>query len=132
VAVINQAGAIIVGERAGKPAVLLVTSRHFPENWIFPKGHVERGETLEAAALREAEEEAGITGVVIGRAGALSFTSGRTTYRVHHFVVRTRDAGVPEDGRRLMWCSYADALRRLTFEDSRALLREVWPHIQHA
>ena len=34
--------------------------------WIFPKGFVERGETLEQAALKEAFEEAGIQGHVVG------------------------------------------------------------------
>jgi 8-oxo-dGTP pyrophosphatase MutT (NUDIX family) len=132
VAVVEQAGAIIVGLRNGKPAVLLVTANSDPDTWIFPKGHVEKGETLEAAALREAKEEAGVSGVVVTSAGELSFTQGSTTYRVHHFVVTTKSAGRPERGRRLMWCSYADALRRLTFEDSQALLREAWPHIQFA
>ena len=41
----KQAGAIVV--RAGKtgPRILLVTARRNPNNWIFPKGHVESGET---------------------------------------------------------------------------------------
>ena len=56
----KQAGAIVV--RAGKtgPRILLVTARRNPNNWIFPKGHVESGETLKKAAVREAREEAGL------------------------------------------------------------------------
>ena len=52
----KQAGAIVV--RAGKtgPRILLVTARRNPRNWIFPKGHVESGETLKVAAVREARE----------------------------------------------------------------------------
>jgi 8-oxo-dGTP pyrophosphatase MutT (NUDIX family) len=33
-----------------------------PERWTFPKGHVEKGESLFQAAEREAREEAGVTG----------------------------------------------------------------------
>jgi len=41
-------------------AILLVTARKHPEQWIIPRGTVEVGETYEAAALREAYEEGGV------------------------------------------------------------------------
>jgi hypothetical protein len=41
--------------------------------------------------------------------------------------VRTEDKGKPEPGRRLAWFSYDEALEALPFENSRALLRSVWP-----
>jgi 8-oxo-dGTP pyrophosphatase MutT (NUDIX family) len=48
VATVDEASAIVVGVRAGTPVILLVTAKRSPEQWIFPKGHVEVGETLEA------------------------------------------------------------------------------------
>jgi 8-oxo-dGTP pyrophosphatase MutT (NUDIX family) len=126
----KQAGAIIV--RAGKngPRILLVTARRNPSNWIFPKGHVESGETLKAAAVREAREEAGIEGKVVGAAGRMSFEFGDNTYRVTYFVVRTTDEGKEREGRRLRWLKYKQALRWLTYEETRDLLRDVWPRIK--
>ena len=126
----KQAGAIVV--RAGKtgPRILLVTARRNPGNWIFPKGHVESGETLRAAAVREAREEAGVEGKVVGAAGRMSFEFGDNTYRVTYFVVRTSDAGKEREGRRLRWLKYKQALRRLTFDETRDLLRDAWPRIQ--
>jgi 8-oxo-dGTP diphosphatase len=126
----KQAGAIVV--RAGKtgPRILLVTARRNPDNWIFPKGHVEAGETLKAAAVREALEEAGVEGQVVAAAGKMTFEFGANTYRVHYFVVRTSDAGSQREGRRLRWLKYKQALRRLTFEETRDLLREAWPRIK--
>ena len=87
----KQAGAIVV--RAGKtgPRILLVTARRNPDNWIFPKGHVEPGETLRAAAVREAREEAGVEGNVIAPAGRMSFDFGENTYRV--CLLRRQDGG---------------------------------------
>jgi 8-oxo-dGTP pyrophosphatase MutT (NUDIX family) len=93
---IEQAGAIIAGLRNGEPATLLVTGKRNPAHWIFPKGHVERGESLDETALREAEEEAGVRGTLLGPAGALSFVDRGQTIRVHYFVVLTRDDGTPE------------------------------------
>ena len=126
----KQAGAIVVRAGKSEPRILLVTARRNPDNWIFPKGHVESGETLKAAALREAREEAGVEGKVVGAAGKMSFEFGANTYRVHYFVVRTADAGEQREGRRLRWLKYKQALRRLTYDETRDLLREAWPRIK--
>jgi 8-oxo-dGTP pyrophosphatase MutT (NUDIX family) len=128
----KQAGAIVV--RAGKngPRILLVTARRNPDNWIFPKGHVEAGETLRVAAVREAREEAGVEGKVIAPAGRMTFDFGENRYRVTYFVVRTEDAGREREGRQLRWLKYKQALKRLTFEETQDLLRGAWPRIKQS
>lgn len=128
----KQAGAIVV--RAGKtgPRILLVTARRNPDNWIFPKGHVEVGETLRDAAVREAREEAGVEGKVIASAGRMSFDFGEHSYRVSYFIVRTEDAGEEREGRQLRWLKYKQALKRLTFEETQELLRGAWPRIKQS
>ena len=126
----RQAGAIVVRPGKNGPRILLVTARRNPGNWIFPKGHVESGETLRAAAVREAREEAGVEGKVVCPAGRMSFEFGDNTYRVSYFVVRTDDAGKEREGRRLRWLKYKQALKRLTFEETQDLLRGAWPRIK--
>jgi len=39
--------------------------RTFPRKWVFPGGHVDSGETLEQAAIREAKEETGLNVKII-------------------------------------------------------------------
>lgn len=52
--------------------VLLIQRRHAPFKgcWALPGGFIEMEETLEAAALRELEEETGVSDVVLTEVGA--------------------------------------------------------------
>ncbi len=52
-----SAGGIVIGD-AG--TIALVRNRGGNGAWLFPKGHLEQGETDEAAARREIEEETGL------------------------------------------------------------------------
>ena len=50
---------IELADRPGRP-ILLIERRNPPHGWALPGGFVDVGETLEHAALREAEEETGL------------------------------------------------------------------------
>jgi 8-oxo-dGTP pyrophosphatase MutT (NUDIX family) len=130
-AVIEQAGAIVVRRGRLGPRILLVTARRNPNNWIFPKGHIEDGESRRDTALREAREEAGIDdGAIVARAGTMAFDFGRSQYRVTYYVITTEERGEEREGRRLRWFGYRQALRRLTYDETRDMLRQAWPVIR--
>ena len=125
--VIRQAGSIVIRTDGSEPQVLLVTAKRNPRNWIFPKGHIEKGESSEAAALRETKEEAGVVGDVIGPAGVLEYGFLGAKARVEYFLLEfKREAGPPEDGRRRTWCALDDAISRLSYKNTRRLLRKAW------
>ncbi len=128
-ATVRQAGAIVIRHAKAGPLVLLVTARRNPGHWIFPKGHIEDGESAKQAALREAHEEAGVQARPIGKAGRTWFAYGSQEYSIEYWIAETDDEGTPEDGRQLVWCSYKDALKTLTFENMRALLKRAWKHV---
>ena len=126
---IKQSGAIFVRLDTKQPQVLLVTAKR-NGNWIFPKGHIEKGETAEAAALREAKEEAGVVGKLIGPAGVLEYGFFGVNARVEYFLALfTREAGPPEDGRKRVWCGLEEALERLSYKNTRKLLRKAWKKV---
>jgi 8-oxo-dGTP pyrophosphatase MutT (NUDIX family) len=127
---IRQSGAIVVRLDGKEPKVLLVTAKRNPRNWIFPKGHIEKGETAGAAALREAKEEAGVVGKLIGPAGVLEYSFLGVKARVEYFLaVLTREAGPPEDGRARVWCGLDEALDRLSYKNTRKLLRKAMKQV---
>jgi 8-oxo-dGTP pyrophosphatase MutT (NUDIX family) len=127
---IRQAGSIVVRLDAREPQVLLVTARRNSRNWIFPKGHIEKGESPEAAALRETREEAGVSASLIGPAGILEYGFLGAKARVEYFLLLfSREAGPPEDGRQRIWCGLDDALDRLSYKNTRKLLRKAWKQL---
>ena len=129
-AVIRQAGSIVVRLDGKEPEVLLVTSKRNPKSWIFPKGHIEKGETAAEAAVRETREEAGVAGRVLCPAGVLEYGFLGAKAKVEYFLIRfTRETGPPEDGRRRLWCRLDQALERLNYKNTRKLLRKAWQQL---
>jgi ADP-ribose pyrophosphatase YjhB (NUDIX family) len=123
---IEQAGGIAVRRDRERWSVLLVRAKKDPSVWIFPKGHIEPGETPDDAALRETQEEAGVNGELVGPIGApLEFQSGREPVRVQYFlIIATAEAESPE-GRVKRWYPLERAAEQLTFNGARELLGQV-------
>jgi 8-oxo-dGTP pyrophosphatase MutT (NUDIX family) len=91
---------------------------------VFPKGGIEPGETPQVAALRETFEEAGVSGLIVGRAGpALRFDSGGRNLVVDYFLVELTAEMPSPEGREKRWCLPDDAAERITFQNSRDLLK---------
>ena len=52
----SHAGGVVARTEGGKREYLLVEARRRRGEWVLPKGHIEPGETPEAAAVREVQE----------------------------------------------------------------------------
>lgn len=117
----------IVFNRDG--AVLLI--RHRRGEWVFPKGHLERGESFVDTAVREVEEEAGVAASCPdpGRTWTTEYVNARGQPRkITWFVLSTdsreptmREAQFPEGA----FVAPAAALDLLSFDEDRALLARV-------
>jgi 8-oxo-dGTP pyrophosphatase MutT (NUDIX family) len=59
----TSAGAIILREIEGELKIALAHHQRTDKSWVLPKGHVEEGESIEEAALREIHEETGLDNV---------------------------------------------------------------------
>jgi ADP-ribose pyrophosphatase YjhB (NUDIX family) len=85
--IVPQAGAIAVRTDGHEPLFLIVTARKDPRAWIFPKGHIEEGESPEEAALRELREEAGVEGSLLSRVGSSAFVSDTERVDVTYYLI---------------------------------------------
>jgi len=120
---IRQGGAIAVRDTVKGPEVLLVRAKKDPRQWIFQKGHQEKGETLAETAVRELKEEGGVVGDAIKSIGVSTFRSGGEDVEVTYFLVR--DTGRRKTAEReVAWRSFAEAQKLVSFDDARWLLEK--------
>jgi len=98
---------------------LLVRARNPPDAWVFPKGHIEDGETPERAAAREVCEEAGVCAAIVASLGGLALGSQYAEMFLMAYALAS--SKTPE--RECAWLGFDAALERLSFVESRDLLK---------
>ena len=117
----THAGGVVVRQSGDRREFLLVRARR-SQAWVFPKGHVEEGESLEQTAVREVGEEAGVDADVIGEAGVTEFRAGGERVSAIYFVMRYRGETPINEGRKRRWCAFDEARHRLTYDNLKLLL----------
>lgn len=114
----SHAGGVVFRRSSNKLEYLLVRARKPPDAWVFPKGHIEEGETPERAATREVQEEAGVRAAIVASLGSLPFGTQYTKM----FLMAYESAANNPPERECAWLGFYGALERLSFEESRSLL----------
>src|SRR5215475_6671927 len=125
-AVVRAAGGVIVrdtGER--EPEVLLIhRARH--DDWTFPKGKLEPGESYQACALREVAEETGLRCLLGDELPQTSHVDRKGRLKIVRYWVMRPIAGEPEaryDVDLVRWLPVDRAIRLLSYDHDRALLK---------
>ena len=95
-------------------------------DWVLPKGHIEEGESVAVAAVREVIEEMGLATRILDWLGDRRFTY-RKERHVGYFLLRV-ERRLPEfaahDGVDTFVLDPEEALARLTFDGDRSLVRD--------
>jgi len=115
----THAGGIVYRLAKSRTEYLVVSARKSDPEWVFPKGHVEPGETFEQAAVREVREEAGLATRIIASLGLLPIGSGTSAM----FLMAPMEQAPSSAERKVLWLPLDEALVALSYEDSRNLLR---------
>ena len=113
----------VVYRRQGEPQYLLVRPKAGGDEWVLPKGHIEAGESEDAAAVREVGEETGVVARVIGPLRSVEFDAGGERVRVRFFLMERVAQGAAAETRRNGWFAYAEALAALTHPESKSVLQ---------
>ena len=122
----QQAG-VIPFQRREKETVFCLITTSSGHQWTVPKGIIERGDSARETALKEAVEEAGLHGAIVGDAiGSFEQTKWGQTFLVAIYLmeVATENATWEEQGfRQRRWCDADTALALLAHRPIAAILR---------
>jgi len=117
-------GGAVVFKTTGKgPRYLLIEAGGRRGRWVFPKGHVEDGETAADTALREVAEEAGVRARPIRRLRRVEQKQEGKSISIAYFLMAHAGQAKPLDKRRIRWLAFDDAIEALDLARSRRLLR---------
>lgn len=133
----KSAGAIIF-KREGKRTLYLLLyypalSHRAEENyWDFPKGHIEKGETLEEAISREVEEETGLKNIkfIKGFKETIRYFfkfQGKNILKFVTFYLaetKTKKIKISSEHLDYKWLPYKEALSYLKFKNAKEILKK--------
>jgi 8-oxo-dGTP pyrophosphatase MutT (NUDIX family) len=116
------AGGVVVDPQ-GRIAVI-----HRPkyDDWCLPKGHLDKGESEMAAAVREVWEETGCLASPQRFLGTEHYMGPRGPKFVFYWLMRLESTGPINAGDevdQLLWLTFDEALARLSYEGERVMVR---------
>jgi bis(5'-nucleosidyl)-tetraphosphatase len=137
----DRSAGVIVFFRDGQVCRFLLLLSRLTKRplWEFPKGGVDAGETLQQAALRELQEETGMSAADIRLLDGFEhreeyrFTSGKGDARVlvrkevTYFLAEARGTDVQlsaHEASQFSWLPLDEALRKLKYKARREMLRK--------
>jgi 8-oxo-dGTP pyrophosphatase MutT (NUDIX family) len=123
----QQAAAIPFRRREGAAEICLVTTIR-AGRWTVPKGFIDPGETAPETAVKEAREEAGVRGRVVGGpVGYYDIAKQGGRYRVAVYLMhvdRVDDAWEEQSLRQRRWVSVRRAEKLLAGRPVEAVFRQ--------
>lgn len=126
-------GIVVFRREGGRIWYLLL--HHSGRYWNFPKGRQEAGESQRQTALRELEEETGITEIKLIRGfrdgydynfqGNRRPNEGMVYKQAIFFLGQTlqREVIISDEHQNFGWFGYAAALKKMTYKPGRDLLQ---------
>jgi len=126
----KSAGAVIFRRENSKVKYLLI--KYEWGHWEFPRGAIEKGESLEETAKREIKEETGIKveSFIPGFKEWIKFffkLKGKNIMKIATFLLaetKEKKIKLSHEHKDFAWLEYDKAIERLTFDNSKEVLEK--------
>ena len=105
---------------------VLLVHRPGHDDWSFPKGKLEAGETWEEAALREVQEETGLRCELGEQVGSSVYDVPGGAKEVRYYRMTSSGDPAPDtEVDEVRWVTVPEARALLTYEGDRAVLERL-------
>ncbi len=123
---IHAAGCVVYRQGAEGTEVLLVHRQRY-DDWTFPKGKLEPGESELACALRETQEETGFQGALGPELPSTAYQAGGRPKVVRYWLLLASEGEFQPNDEvdEVRWLSVPAAASLLTYHHDRPLLAQV-------
>jgi 8-oxo-dGTP pyrophosphatase MutT (NUDIX family) len=124
--VVRAAGGVVYRYTDERDVEIALIHRPAYDDWSLPKGKLKPGEGLEAAALREVQEETGLTCMIARSLGIIEYVDRRGREKVVWYWLMRSIGGAfkpIEEVDRMRWLKFEDAARKLSYDHDQELLR---------
>jgi 8-oxo-dGTP diphosphatase len=124
----EEAEVLAAGGLILKDGRIAVVHRPKYDDWSLPKGKLDEGEDFEQAALREVEEETGLSCRIEDHIGDASYTDHKDRAKLVRYYRMNAESGdfEPNDEvDELIWLEPEEAAKKLTYEFDRELVAKL-------
>jgi 8-oxo-dGTP pyrophosphatase MutT (NUDIX family) len=125
---VRAAGGLVCRKGDGGAVEIVLVHRPAYDDWAFPKGKLQRGESEQDAALREVEEETGLRCRLGREVGTTAYRDPRGRPKTVRYWQMAPAGGVlapTNEVDEARWVALSDAPRELTYARDRELLRDL-------
>ena len=123
-----SAGGLVIRNLRGRPFLAVVRPRE--QILALPKGHPEKGESTQAAALREVREETGLEATPVEKLGDIRYWYARDGERVlkivSFFLFRYRSGRLADHDHEVeeaLWIPLDEAPKRLAYRGEKDMAK---------
>jgi bis(5'-nucleosidyl)-tetraphosphatase len=122
----SYAGGIVYRIDGNTKKYLLVKAKNNKHRWVLPKGHIEKGETEEQAAMREVKEEAGVEATLERKLGnALQIKNFIHPINISFYLLQYSGEVPSKENRSCKWLPLDDAINHASIPSQKKVLKQL-------